>query len=500
MKSQHEQTPKINLNPDLKVLSANGYFDSVTPFSQTATDLDNMPLSEPQVRKNLTVKDYPSGHMLYLDGNSRTTLKADLAALYDSTVADRPAVERIRALQWAARRSATSRAAAPRTFPRTRPGARMTPPNRAPAISTLFLRDTHHGGAFGQLTEVAGALADLVGAASSAVDVAIYDLRLSDPQAASIVVDALIQAAQRGVVVRVAYDAGKPPAQTTTAFAAVGGDPAPVGTHDWVTQHFGGTPVQTRAIKAAPQLMHSKYVVRDAPRNGQAAGHDATSAVWTGSTNFTDDAWTRQENNIIILPGADLAAGYQADFDQLWTTGSIKKTGAGDVGDTTVDGATVGWDFSPGDGPALDAGLVERIRGARERLIVAAMVLTSHDVLAALADAIDRGVAVSGIYDGGQMDPIVRQWQDNPHDAEALDAWTAVSAELARKDSTPYSPTGPHDFMHLKVLVSDGTVSTGSYNFSANAERNAENQVHLDDPTTVAAYVDFLATVIQAYS
>jgi len=165
-----------------------------------------------------------------------------------------------------------------------------------------------------------------------------------------------------------------------------------------------------------------------------------------------------------------------------------------------VGGATVGWDFSPGDGPVIDAGLVHRIQGARERLIVAAMVLTSHDVLAALADAIDRGVPVTGIYDGGQMNPIVRQWQDDPHDAEVLDAWTAVSAELARKESAPYSPTGPHDFMHLKVLVSDGTVSTGSYNFSANAERNAENQVHLDDPTTVAAYVDFLAAVTQAYS
>lgn len=95
------------LNPDLKVLSANGYFDSVTPFSQTATDLANMPLVDAQVRKNLTMKDYPSGHMIYLDGNSRTTLKADLAALYDNTVADRSAVERIRTLQRTARRSAT---------------------------------------------------------------------------------------------------------------------------------------------------------------------------------------------------------------------------------------------------------------------------------------------------------------------------------------------------------------------------------------------------------
>jgi carboxypeptidase C (cathepsin A) len=87
------------LNTDLKVLSANGYFDSVTPFSQTVTDLQNMPLTDLTVRENLTITYYPSGHMVYLDANSRTALKADLAALYDSTVSDRPAVQRIRALQ-----------------------------------------------------------------------------------------------------------------------------------------------------------------------------------------------------------------------------------------------------------------------------------------------------------------------------------------------------------------------------------------------------------------
>jgi carboxypeptidase C (cathepsin A) len=75
----------------------------VTPFSQTVTDLQNMPLSDAAVRKNLTIRYYPSGHMVYLDGDSRTALKADLAAFYDSTVGDRPAVERIRALQGTSR-------------------------------------------------------------------------------------------------------------------------------------------------------------------------------------------------------------------------------------------------------------------------------------------------------------------------------------------------------------------------------------------------------------
>jgi carboxypeptidase C (cathepsin A) len=58
-----------------------------------------MPLADPTVRKNLTVRYYPSGHMAYLDGNSRKALKADLAAFYDATVGDQSALERIRTLQ-----------------------------------------------------------------------------------------------------------------------------------------------------------------------------------------------------------------------------------------------------------------------------------------------------------------------------------------------------------------------------------------------------------------
>lgn len=73
------------LNPSLKVFSANGYYDSVTPFFQTALTLAAMPLTNPSARANLTVRNYPSGHMIYLDGESRTALKADLSVFYDST-------------------------------------------------------------------------------------------------------------------------------------------------------------------------------------------------------------------------------------------------------------------------------------------------------------------------------------------------------------------------------------------------------------------------------
>ncbi|MBV9288109.1 MAG: hypothetical protein JO288_09835 [Hyphomicrobiales bacterium] len=87
-------------NPDLKVFSANGYFDSVTPFFQTKLTLDAMPLADPHARANLTIRNYPSGHMIYLDGASRTQMKADVSALYDVVSATRAMRVRLsRALQ-----------------------------------------------------------------------------------------------------------------------------------------------------------------------------------------------------------------------------------------------------------------------------------------------------------------------------------------------------------------------------------------------------------------
>ena len=40
------------LNPYLKVFSANGYYDAVTPFFQTVLNFENMPLSDPHARNN----------------------------------------------------------------------------------------------------------------------------------------------------------------------------------------------------------------------------------------------------------------------------------------------------------------------------------------------------------------------------------------------------------------------------------------------------------------
>ena len=73
----------MELNPYLRVFSAGGYYDAVTPFFQTMLDLENMPLGNPKSRDNLIYGTYQSGHMVYLDNKSRKAMKKDLGKFYD---------------------------------------------------------------------------------------------------------------------------------------------------------------------------------------------------------------------------------------------------------------------------------------------------------------------------------------------------------------------------------------------------------------------------------
>jgi phosphatidylserine/phosphatidylglycerophosphate/cardiolipin synthase-like enzyme len=103
------------------------------------------------------------------------------------------------------------------------------------------------------------------------------------------------------------------------------------------------------------------------------------------------------------------------------------------------------------------------------------------------------------VYDGGQMADIEHLWAGNPNSKAILATWEKVKAGLVAKPSQPYTPDGPHDFMHNKVLVSDDLVVTGSYNFSRNAEGNAENQVSLASAAVAAQYATYIDELLTQY-
>ncbi len=75
----------MTTNPELKVFSANGYYDFATPFFETEYTLDHMGL-DPSLYDNISYGYYESGHMIYLNAESLVALKRDLAAFYDQTL------------------------------------------------------------------------------------------------------------------------------------------------------------------------------------------------------------------------------------------------------------------------------------------------------------------------------------------------------------------------------------------------------------------------------
>ena len=327
-------------------------------------------------------------------------------------------------------------------------------------------------------------LTGFIGMARATLAFAFYDMRFSDVLKNQLMA-ALRDAAGRGVQIRICYDGDKP----LNPDLAAGQDPAPPGTSAFV-QSLG---FPWRRI-AGMKLMHQKFIVRD------------QSSVWTGSLNMTDDAFTLMENNVLTIDSPALAGFYTQDFEQLWekenfdNTGNIKTNAVQLV--FAGQPATARVLFSPGCGLEIDTEVARRVRAAQRRVRICSLLINSGTLISALVDLLRAGrVAVSGIYDRTQMSDVYRQWQEVPQNRWKIPALQDViaRARLVGKNSTPYSPTGRHDFMHNKILVVDDTVITGSYNFSRSAQFNAENILFIESAPLAEAYSVYIDHLMQKY-
>src|SRR5439155_2939562 len=219
-------------------------------------------------------------------------------------------------------------------------------------------------------------------------------------------------------------------------------------------------------------------------------------AVWTGSTNWTDDSWTREENVIAVVASEALAADYTRDFEQIWATGIVQDTGDVTSGPVDVGGIRVRAWFSPKRGEALAQRISDRIARARRRVRVASPVITSAPVLGTLAEvAADGRLDLAGVVDATQMREVFVQWRANGNAAWKIPLVEAVLAHapFSGKQSTPWGQGDVHDFMHAKVTVADDDVFVGSFNLSHSGEQNAENVLELRDAKIadrLAAFVD----------
>lgn len=68
----------MTINPYLKVIVANGYYDFATPYMATRYTFDHLAL-DPSLARNLSMTYYEAGHMMYIHLPSLAQLKNDLA-------------------------------------------------------------------------------------------------------------------------------------------------------------------------------------------------------------------------------------------------------------------------------------------------------------------------------------------------------------------------------------------------------------------------------------
>src|SRR5947208_10085586 len=171
--------------------------------------------------------------------------------------------------------------------------------------------------------EIAHGVADFLGAAKRSLDLAQYDFNLG-PETREVVAGAIREAAGRGVAVRVIYNVDHanpipvppPPEPDVELISSLG--------------------VPAKAIAGVPDLMHHKFVVRDG------------ESVLTGSMNWTDDSWARQENVIAVVESEALARAYTLNFGELWGHDLVEETGFVDPRPVDVRGTEVRAWFTPG--------------------------------------------------------------------------------------------------------------------------------------------------------
>lgn len=318
-------------------------------------------------------------------------------------------------------------------------------------------------------------MAAFLDGAKRTLDVSIYDLRL-DAGPGDAVFTAFNAAVMRGVTVRLMFN------QDHAKSIPV----PPPPEIDWAfVDRLRTAGVAIKPIPGVPDLMHHKYVVRD--------GTD----VLSGSTNWTNDSWTREENVMYTLSSPEVAAAFAANFEELWSRPEVALSGRVTTGWISLsDGTRVRPYFCPGRAMKLVHAMSRSIDSAEKRIKVCSPVITSGPILATLAEVCERGtVPISGVYDATQMDEVQHQWAGESTASWKISTFQTVigHARFGAKRSTPYAKGSVHDFMHAKILVGDDYTYIGSFNLSHSGESNAENVLQIESASiadTCAAYID----------
>jgi phosphatidylserine/phosphatidylglycerophosphate/cardiolipin synthase-like enzyme len=281
------------------------------------------------------------------------------------------------------------------------------------------------------------ALAAAIGGVQRTLDIAAFEF--NNP----VLTQAVLQAKQRGVRVRVVTD-----------------DEHGIEDEDTTLDQLQAAGI-TVVNDERSALMHNKFMILDG------------TTVWTGSWNYTINDTYRNNNNALVLRSRQAVADYQAEFDEMYLDEQFGPRSPADTPNPsfTQDGIPVQIYFAPED-EVIDA-ILNQINGAQGSIRFMAFSFTHDDLGDALLNRAAAGVDVQGIFEttGSQT-----------QFAELTPLFCAGLP--VRQDGNPF-------ILHHKVFIIDAmTVVTGSFNFSANAtDSNDENLVIIRDPALAQLYL-----------
>jgi phosphatidylserine/phosphatidylglycerophosphate/cardiolipin synthase-like enzyme len=286
---------------------------------------------------------------------------------------------------------------------------------------------------------------EVLNQAQKTIDVTSFDFNLPS------VTNALVDASQRGVTVRVVLD------QENGSQTLKGNELTGNKDFDAVkTLKKASIPVVNGGRSNG--LMHDKMIIVD------------SQTLFMGSWNMSYNDTFRNNNNLLQITDPDLIANYQAKFDELFVDklfGTHAQVGALKPS-LVIGGVKVENYFSPVD-KVMDK-LIKYVQSAKKSVHFIIFTYTDKDLAQVMIERTRAGVEVQGIIEtrGASQGAFVPLY----------------CAKLpVKEDGNKYT-------MHHKVIIIDGKfVITGSFNFTKSADEvNDDNILVIYDPMIAGLY------------
>lgn len=289
-----------------------------------------------------------------------------------------------------------------------------------------------------------------------ALDVAIYEIELEE------VVDLLLEAARRGVHVRVVYHGRKGDKQTK------------------INEEFlKELPISLKLARKTSSIFHQKFAVLSRLQGNEIR---KPVSVLSGTTNFTPNGVYRQANVIHIVEDADLASEYLGLFDLLFAGGTKTQTKQYINAKNPVRKARRQVVFSPRSGFGDLEAVSDILRRARRDVIFCTAFKLHDTIKAALLPTEADSVIRYGLQNTRSAITGVHR-----HANFVAKAYLKQGLEGFLKEST--AGQRGNILIHLKTIVCDFTthrpvIISGSNNFSASgSSKNDENMLILRGET-----------------